>query len=97
VQEYHRPVVDKAEFDQLRWASRRGMLELDLLLLPFVDARLQQLDEPAQEAYRRLLECTDQALYVWLTGRKAPPPEHRAAVQRIREYAGSVPAKEGRG
>ncbi len=86
--------MDKAEFDQLCWASRRGMLELDLLLLPFVEARLRQLDEQAQQAYRRLLECTDQALYAWLTGRQVPPPEHRTAVQRIREYAGGASTAE---
>lgn len=76
----------------MRWASRRGMLELDLLLLPFVEGRLGQLDPAAQEEYRCLLECPDPLLHAWLSGRQRPPPEYCAAVQRIREYAVSAEA-----
>jgi len=37
--------MDKAgELNRLRWRSRRGLLELDLLLLPFYDEMYSELE-----------------------------------------------------
>ena len=33
------------DFNRMRWASRRGLLELDLLLGPFVEACYRELDD----------------------------------------------------
>ncbi|MDJ0806588.1 MAG: succinate dehydrogenase assembly factor 2, partial [Gammaproteobacteria bacterium] len=35
---------DDAELNRLRWQCRRGMLELDLLLLGFLETRYPRLD-----------------------------------------------------
>ena len=37
-------IMEQEEFNRMRWAARRGMLELDLVLEPFVRARYTQLD-----------------------------------------------------
>ncbi len=55
-------------YNRLRWQCRRGMLELDLLLLDFLESRYSQLDEASQEAFVALLEYPDQSLQHWLIG-----------------------------
>jgi len=48
------------------WASRRGMLELDLMLQPFVEKHYDQLDQTDQQLFQELLELEDQQLFLWL-------------------------------
>jgi antitoxin CptB len=55
------------------WHSRRGMLELDLLLVPFAKHQLQNLSSEQLLGYKLLLEEEDQDLFVWLTKRQAAP------------------------
>jgi antitoxin CptB len=49
------------------------MLELDLVLEPFVQQRYLTLSDKQQADYRRLLECEDQDLYGYFLGSKHPP------------------------
>jgi antitoxin CptB len=73
---------------RLRWHSRRGMLELDLVLEPFVEHRYPELSAVDQARYRRLLTCEDQELYGWFLGRTVPQDEDLARiVDEILEYA----------
>ncbi|MCU7555736.1 succinate dehydrogenase assembly factor 2 [Alteromonas sp. ASW11-19] len=61
---------------RLRWACRRGMLELDVLLLPFVNEAFEDLTYPQQETFERLLTCDDPDLYAWFMGhQKTDDPE----------------------
>jgi len=53
------------EMNRLRWASRRGMLELDLILQPFVENVYSGLPEEQQQLFHQLLECEDQDLFAW--------------------------------
>lgn len=53
---------------RLRWACRRGMLELDVLFLPFVDEAWETLNEEQQLTFERLLECDDPDLFAWFMG-----------------------------
>lgn len=55
---------------RLRWACRRGMLELDVLLLPFVDQAFDSLTFQEQETFERLLTCDDPDLFAWFMGHK---------------------------
>lgn len=54
------------------WRSRRGLRELDLLLLPFVEDVYPSLEPAEQEIYLRLLDNEDPELLVWFTGRAVP-------------------------
>lgn len=54
------------------WHSRRGMLELDLLLVPFATEVFESLSRPDQLLYSDLLEEEDQDLFTWLMQRSAP-------------------------
>ena len=73
------------ELNRLRWQCRRGMRELDLLLLQFLDAGYAGLDANAAHAFNRLLDCPDALLLEWLLGRQIPSDKDVAdVVQRIR-------------
>ncbi|MFK7863569.1 MAG: succinate dehydrogenase assembly factor 2 [Pseudohongiellaceae bacterium] len=54
------------------WHSRRGMLELDLLLVPFAQDKFETLSEPDQQLYAELLTHEDQDLWLWLLGQSDP-------------------------
>ncbi|HLV16901.1 MAG TPA: succinate dehydrogenase assembly factor 2 [Pseudomonas sp.] len=65
-------MADDIELKRLFWHSRRGMLELDVLLVPFVEEVYPTLDPEDQARYRKLLECEDQDMFVWFMQRGEP-------------------------
>ncbi|MGH8562771.1 MAG: succinate dehydrogenase assembly factor 2 [Gammaproteobacteria bacterium] len=76
---------------ELRWRSRRGTRELDLILLGFLSARYENLAPQDRRAYARLLDASDPDLTTWLFGRATPDdPEITRLIQAIR--AQSLPA-----
>lgn len=76
------------DYKKLVWHSRRGMLELDLLLLPFAQERLPALSPERQQNYIRLLEEEDQDLFAWLVDRQQHPEAgQQALITEIRRYA----------
>ncbi len=76
------------EIKRLQWQSRRGMWELDLMLVPFVRDCFRDLDATDRQRYEKLLECEDQDLFVWLMQRDLPEePEYRHILQKIIAYA----------
>ena len=80
-------MASSEEQNRMRWASRRGLLELDLLLGPFVEEVFPVLDSNAKEAYRRLLSCEDQDILNWIMDR-APVNDSSLApiICSIREH-----------
>lgn len=69
---------------RLYWHSRRGMLELDLLLVPFAENCLSGLSADELEMYRELLREEDQDLFMWLTRRSdAPSPRLQQIIEKI--------------
>lgn len=76
------------DYKKLVWHSRRGMLELDLLLLPFAQERLPALPPERQQHYIRLLEEEDQDLFAWLVDRhQHPDADQQALITEIRRHA----------
>lgn len=75
------------DLKRMRWASRRGMLELDLVLEPFVNSCYADLDESDRHRYRELMECEDQEMFGWFLGQKRPDdPEIATIVDKILEF-----------
>lgn len=58
--------------DRLIWASRRGMLELDLILIPFLENHYSALSEADKAAYQLLLKSEDQDLFAWFMKKSRP-------------------------
>ena len=75
------PIVNKA---RLKWACRRGMLELDVLFIPFVDEAYDGLTAKDQRTFERLLTEQDPDLFSWFMGHKTcEDSELNAMVQFI--------------
>jgi antitoxin CptB len=53
---------------KLRWACRRGMLELDILLAPFVEDGYDALSLEQKQVFEQLLACDDPDLFAWFMG-----------------------------
>jgi antitoxin CptB len=65
--------MDKdSEYRKLCWRSKRGMLELDRLLAPFVQDKYLNLTQREQALYQELLTFDDTDLLDWLVY-KIPP------------------------
>ena len=68
----------------LRWRCRRGMRELDQLMLRYLDQRWPVSDDGERSVFLRLLDCEDDKLWQWCMGLDRPEdPEMQALVQRI--------------
>ena len=78
--------LDSTRLERLRWRSRRGLLELELLLAPFVNQRIPELSSPAVDQYERMLDHDDMDVHEWLMQRREPPADMRAIVAEIREF-----------
>jgi antitoxin CptB len=57
-------------------AWRRGFREIDLILGPFADQRLAELDASGLDAFETLMHAPDQDVYDWITEAQAPPAEY---------------------
>mgnify|MGYP005673012545 FL=1 len=76
--------TDNIEYNRVIWHSRRGMLELDIVLEKFVRRRYPALSSAEQALYRRLLDCEDQELFDWfLKKREVDDPELAVMVNKI--------------
>ncbi|MDH5231500.1 MAG: succinate dehydrogenase assembly factor 2 [Gammaproteobacteria bacterium] len=83
-------VEEKQEQTQqrLRWACRRGMLELDILLGDFAELVYPQLDRVDQLRFQELLLFSDQDLLEYCLGKnKIDSPELEPIIEKIRQAA----------
>jgi len=77
-------MVEQTELNRLFWHSRRGMLELDVLLVPFTQEVYPTLSEADRELYVRLLSCEDQDMFGWFMERnESQDPELQRMVRII--------------
>jgi antitoxin CptB len=67
--------ADPVKRARLRWRSRRGLLENDLILTRFLDRHEATLTDEEVDALTRLLELADNDLMQLLLGRKEPDQE----------------------
>jgi len=66
------PGDDDRSLARLRWRCRRGMLENDLILSRFLDARGDAIDANEVAALDCLLDLPDNELWNLLSGRAEP-------------------------
>lgn len=80
------------EHKRLYWHSRRGMLELDVLLLDFLEQSYPSEAPDDQARYRKLLDCEDNVLFSWLMRTSRPEdPDLARIVDRILEKRAARP------
>lgn len=81
--------IDFMDKNRLFWASRRGMLELDLVLLPFLENVYDGLSQEDKERYWALMDCEDQDMFNWFIHRHQPEdPELQRIVGIVRDNTG---------
>ena len=72
-------------YERLRWRSRRGLLELDIVLERFWKNSGDALHEADAQALERLLQLPDNDLLDLVMGRaEAPDEQLRAMVKKLR-------------
>ena len=49
-----------------RWRSRRGLLELDLFLVPFANEKYEQCDIKLRRQFDALIQLDDMTLLSWI-------------------------------
>ncbi|MDA3933471.1 MAG: succinate dehydrogenase assembly factor 2 [Gammaproteobacteria bacterium] len=70
----------------LRWRCRRGMQELDFMLLRYLETAYPEADAMMQSAFARLLQQQDDLLWDWLTGREiCTDTQLQQVIKAIRE------------
>jgi antitoxin CptB len=85
-------MVTDEEFNRISWASRRGMLELDLVLQPFVARRYRHLSDQDRHRYQQLMLSEDQDLFAWFLRREQPEdPEIKAIVNEVLAFTRTRP------
>ena len=62
--------LEAVELRRLRWRCRRGMQELDVLMLRYLDRRWAAADAAERADFQRLLETEDDRLWRWCMGRE---------------------------
>lgn len=71
------------DLNRIYWHSRRGMLELDLILMPFVEKHYPSLSDADKQAYVNLLACEDQDLFSWFLQHKQPADTELARMVQL--------------
>lgn len=67
------------------------MLELDLLLVPFMESEFRKLELEDQDRFVSLLDCEDQELFLWFMKREVPlDPNHQRIVKLILDFTKST-------
>lgn len=69
--------------DKVRWAARRGMLELDLILMPYVENDYLNASDEERECFLELLKCEDQDLFAWFLRSKIPDQSFQQIVDKV--------------
>lgn len=72
---------------KLRWSCRRGMKELDLMLIPFAENELTHLSESQRQAFHSLLQLDDLILFECLFKHQpVAEPAIQTMIEMIRHY-----------
>ena len=71
--------------ERVRWRSRRGLLELDIVLCRFIDAQYANLGEDEKQVFEVLLDMPDNPLWDMIAGRQdATREDQQALLAKIR-------------
>jgi antitoxin CptB len=81
-------MLSDTDYKRIYWHSRRGMLELDLILGPFVENHLRQLTDQDQQRFIALLEEEDTDMFRWFL--RAELPEDAGLANIVNQILGTI-------
>lgn len=65
---------------------RRGTKEMDMILGPYSDASLANMNDAQLQQYDKLLQENDQDLYQWVSGQAEAPAHIRESIEDVRDF-----------
>ena len=68
---------------KIKWQCRRGMRELDELLLGYLERRFDAVGNTEKAAFQSLLALPDPDLVGYLLQQQSPPPELTVVIQKL--------------
>ncbi len=68
-------------------SMRRGIKEMDILLMRYAEARLEALPAADLDLYETLLQENDQDLYQWVSGQRPAPEALKPLIADIQAVA----------
>ena len=78
-------ILDPALLSRIRWRCRRGLLELDIVLGRFVEARYARLSGSERQTFEQFLDMADNPLWDMISGRMSAASDEQAALlEKIR-------------
>jgi antitoxin CptB len=78
-----------SEMSRLRWLCRRGMKELDVILLRYLENSYESASTAEQNRFRELLQMPDPDLYNLLLGREVTDdPDLMCFLRQLRSGPG---------
>ena len=76
--------MNDLDYRKLLWRARRGMWELDQLLVPYCEKVIPGLSTDSQDSFARLLQEEDADLLNWFSLESSPEDNDlRIAIQAI--------------
>ena len=80
------------EGGRLRWRCRRGMRELDAVLVRFLETEFESLGPAEKAGFAAILELPDPTIHAYLLGRREPEePDVAAVIAALRRAARPAP------
>ena len=70
-------------------SMRRGIREMDIILMRYAETRLDALSADQLDIYDALLEESDHDLYQWVSGHVAPPAHYATMIDHIAAVRGT--------
>jgi antitoxin CptB len=80
---------DATELKRLRWRCRRGMRELDQLLVRWLEREWAAASDAERAVFLRLLDSEDDRLWRWFLGHETAPD---AALDSLVQHIRKLPA-----
>ncbi len=80
------------DLKRLKWrCQHRGIKEMDLVFMRFLEQHYPTLDEAQCKAFEALIDVPDLDIMNWILQREPPPERYRDFIERMRD-TGRSPA-----
>ncbi|MBL4794104.1 MAG: succinate dehydrogenase assembly factor 2 [Pseudomonadales bacterium] len=76
-------MTNKNEMGRLLWQCRRGMKEVEVFLLPYLERFYFDASEGEKTLFNKLLTCEDPDMFEWFVNRAVPEDNELAEIVGI--------------
>ena len=69
--------------DKIKYSARRGMLELDIILSPYLNNCYMYEDIASKKLFLNFLTSKDSDMFDWFFNRVTPPQKYQQLIDKI--------------